>query len=161
MLLKHRREKDLLIDICPIALIGSSTYFLQSAGLPTKDAFSLTAAKFGINTVGVLVCWALMAWGVGRRTLYLYGCSGMGLALVVIGGVSTLETAASNWAVGGILLVWAMCYQFTLGTAAFSLITEMPSRRLLIKTVNVGRGVYNVAGIVLGGYDVTVSSRIC
>jgi hypothetical protein len=48
------------------------------------------------------------------------------------------------------LLAWSVAYQFTVGTVCFSLMTEIPSRRLVIKTVNVGRGLYCVANIVIG-----------
>ena len=36
------------------------------------------------------------------------------------------------------------------GTVCFSLATELSSRRLLIKTLNLGRGLYNVVGIING-----------
>lgn len=40
-----------------------------------------------------------------------------------------------------------------IGTIAFSLVTELSSRRLMIKTLNIGRAVYNVEGLVLGFLD--------
>ena len=140
-------------QILVAALPGSSTYFLQSAGLPTKWAFTLTMVKFSINIFGVAVAWLLMASGIGRRSLYLYGCIAMNIALWIIGGVGQIGTIASLWAVGGMLLAWSIGYQFTIGTVCYSLITEMPSRRLLIKTVNIGRACYNLSNIILGQYS--------
>ena len=138
--------------LCGSAILGNSTYFLQSAGLSTNSSFALTMGKFAINTFGVFVSWLLMARGIGRRSLYLYGCATMGCCLLIMGGVSTIGTAGANWAVGGMLLGWSVCYQFTIGTVCFSLITEMPSRRLLIKTVNIGRASYNLAHICLDSF---------
>ena len=37
------------------------------------------------------------------------------------------------------MLGWAVIYQCTVGTVAYSLVGEIPSRRLLIKTVALGR----------------------
>jgi SP family general alpha glucoside:H+ symporter-like MFS transporter len=74
----------------------------------------------------------------------------MCITLVVIGGVSLVHSTAASWAAGGLLLAWSVAYQFTVGTVCFSLMTEIPSRRLVIKTVNVGRGLYCVANIVIG-----------
>ena len=129
-----------------------SSYFLQSAGLPTEDAFTLVLVNLSINVFGVFIAWAMMSRGIGRRSLYLYGCAAMNLVLWIVGGIGFIDTRASLWAIGGLLLGWQVCYQFTLGTVCFSLITEFPSRRLLIKTVNIGRAAYNVANIIFGQY---------
>ncbi|ORX38083.1 general substrate transporter [Kockovaella imperatae] len=134
-----------------VALPGSA-YFLQSAGLPTKDAFTLTMCNLSINIFGVMIAWALMGWGIGRRSLYLYGCFAMNIVLWIVGGIGFIGTEASLWAIGGLLLGWQIGYQFTLGTVCFSLITEFPSRRLLIKTVNIGRAAYNLTNIIFGSF---------
>ncbi|GFZ48547.1 Alpha-glucosides permease MPH2 [Saitozyma sp. JCM 24511] len=136
--------------LCGSAFMSYSTYFFTQAGLPTSSAFSLSMGQYAINTGGTIVAWGLMALGIGRRTLYLYGCIWMCITLVVIGGVSLVHSTAASWAAGGLLLAWSVAYQFTVGTVCFSLMTEIPSRRLVIKTVNVGRGLYCVANIVIG-----------
>ena len=118
--------------------------------MATRWAFTITMCKFSINIFGVMVAWALMASGIGRRSLYLYGCFAMNITLWIIGGIGFIGTSKSLFAVGGMLLAWSIGYQFTIGTVCFSLITEMPSRRLLIKTVNIGRASYNLANITLG-----------
>jgi SP family general alpha glucoside:H+ symporter-like MFS transporter len=87
--------------------------------------------------------------------------------LLVVGGVSTVNNIAASWAAGVMLLLWSIAYQFTVsatvqytrcrvrtetsstqvGTVCFSLTTELSSRRLLIKTLNLGRGLYCVIGM--------------
>ena len=106
--------------------------------------------NLSINVFGVMIAWVLMGWGIGRRSLYLYGCLAMNIVLWIVGGIGFIGTRASLWAIGGLLLGWQIGYQFTLGTVCFSLITEFPSRRLLIKTVNIGRAAYNVTNIIFG-----------
>ncbi|KAF3195815.1 hypothetical protein TWF225_000192 [Orbilia oligospora] len=130
---------------------GYSTYFFQQAGIKTDDAFSFTLGQFGINMVGVFGAWALMSWGVGRRSLYLYGLCGLFTMLLLIGCLHFVPASSSNqaaYATGGLMLGWATVYQLTVGTICFSLVGEIPSRRLLIKTVALGRCAYIVVGIV-------------
>jgi MFS transporter, SP family, general alpha glucoside:H+ symporter len=40
---------------------------------------------------------------------------------------------------GGLMMGWALFYQLTVGTVCYSLVGELPSRRLAVKTVAIGR----------------------
>jgi SP family general alpha glucoside:H+ symporter-like MFS transporter len=51
-------------------------------------------------------------------------------------------------ATGSIMLIWAMFYQLTVGTVCYSLVAELSTRRLQIKTVVLGRNLYNIVGII-------------
>jgi SP family general alpha glucoside:H+ symporter-like MFS transporter len=51
-------------------------------------------------------------------------------------------------ATGAMMIVWAMFYQLTVGTVCYSLVAELSSRRLQIKTVVLGRNLYNIIGII-------------
>lgn len=42
-------------------------------------------------------------------------------------------------ATGSIMIVWALFYQLSVGTVCYSLVSELSSRRLQIKTVVLGR----------------------
>jgi SP family general alpha glucoside:H+ symporter-like MFS transporter len=42
-------------------------------------------------------------------------------------------------ATGSLMLIWAVIYQLTVGTVCYSLVGELSSRRLSIKTVVLGR----------------------
>lgn len=130
---------------------GYSTYFFQQAGLPTDSSYSFTLGQYAINCVGVFGAWALMSWGIGRRALYFWGLIGLFISLFVIGCLEFVPASQANaaaYATGGIMMGWAMFYQLTVGTVCFSLVAEIPSRRLMIKTVALGRNAYNVVGIV-------------
>lgn len=89
---------------------------------------------------GVFGAWVLMSWGVGRRSLYLYGLAGLCCMLFIMGflGLASDRHAASL-ATGAIMLVWALCYQLTVGTVCYSLVAELSTRRLQVKTVALGR----------------------
>ncbi|KAJ6263128.1 General alpha-glucoside permease [Drechslerella dactyloides] len=130
---------------------GYSTYFFQQAGIATEDAFSFTIGQYGINMIGVFGAWALMSWGIGRRSLYLYGLCGLFTMLLVIGCLNFVPASGANaaaYATGGLMLGWATTYQLTVGTICYSLVGEIPSRRLLIKTVALGRCAYIIVGII-------------
>lgn len=45
-------------------------------------------------------------------------------------------------------IVWAAVYQLTVGTVCYSLVSEMSTRRLQIKTVVLGRNLYIIVGII-------------
>lgn len=100
--------------------------------------------KFSINMFGVFGAWFLISLGIGRRSLYLYGLCGLCTMLIIIGflGIPDNRSAASM-ATGAMLIVWALFYQFTVGTICYSLVAEISTRRLQIKTVALGRAMYS------------------
>ncbi|OWO98796.1 hypothetical protein B2J93_4667 [Marssonina coronariae] len=126
-----------------------STYFLQQAGLATSTSYDFAMGQYGINMAGVFGAWFLMAWGIGRRTLYLGGLCGLCTMLFVMGFLGLVpDRQAGSLATGCMMLVWALFYQLTVGTVCYSLVAELSTRRLQIKTVVLGRNLYNVVGIV-------------
>jgi SP family general alpha glucoside:H+ symporter-like MFS transporter len=48
------------------------------------------------------------------------------------------------------MLVLTFMYDFTIGPVCYSLVAELPSSRLRIKTVVLSRGVYQVGGMITG-----------
>ncbi|KAL5339553.1 general substrate transporter [Aspergillus crustosus] len=130
-----------------------STYFLKQAGLPDSTAYSFAMGQYGINMAGVFGAWFLMSRGIGRRNLYLYGLCGLCVMLLVMGFLGLVPEAhrtQSSLATGSIMIIWALFYQLTVGTVAYSLVAEISTRRLQIKTVVLGRILYNIVAIICG-----------
>ncbi|KAJ5633756.1 Maltose permease MAL61 [Penicillium herquei] len=130
-----------------------STYFLEQAGLSDSNSYSFAMGQYGINIVGTFGAWGLMAMGVGRRTLIVYGLCGLCTMLMVMGFLGLVPDShqrQASMATGCMMLVWALFYQLTVGTVCYSLVAEVSTRRLQIKTVVLGRGLYNVVAIVCG-----------
>lgn len=78
----------------------------------------------------------------GYRTLYLVGLCGLCTMLFILGFLGLVPEAhntQASLATGAIMLVWALCYQLTVGTVCYSLVAELSTRRLQIKTVVLGR----------------------
>ncbi|KAG5752245.1 hypothetical protein H9Q70_005106 [Fusarium xylarioides] len=128
-----------------------STYFLEQAGLSADKAYSFALGQYGINMAGVFGAWGLMTLGIGRRSLVLYGLCGLCSMLLIMGFLGLVPEAhrsQSSLATGCMMIVWALFYQLTIGTVCYSLVGELSSRRLQIKTVVLGRNLYNVVGII-------------
>jgi SP family general alpha glucoside:H+ symporter-like MFS transporter len=128
-----------------------STYFLKQAGLTTRRSYGFALGQYAINMAGVFGAWGLMTFGIGRRTLYLYGLCGLCTMLFILGFLGLVPESNREkgaLATGSIMVVWSLIYQLTVGTVAYSLVGELSSRRLQIKTVVLGRNLYNVVGII-------------
>ncbi|EAS34767.3 sugar porter (SP) family MFS transporter [Coccidioides immitis RS] len=128
-----------------------STYFLQQAGLETRHAYSFAMGQYAINMVGVFGAWFLMTLGVGRRSLYLYGLCGLCSMLLIMGFLGLVPEAhrdQGSLATGSMMIIWALFYQLSVGTVCYSLVSELSTRRLQIKTVVLGRNVYNIVAII-------------
>jgi SP family general alpha glucoside:H+ symporter-like MFS transporter len=133
------------------AFSGYSSYFLQQAGLPASTSYDFAMGQYGINMAGVFGAWYLMKLGFGRRTLYLGGLCGLCAMLFVMGFLGLVPDSQREkgaMATGAMMIVWAMFYQLTVGTVCYSLVAELSTRRLAIKTVVLGRNLYNVIGII-------------
>lgn len=119
-----------------------STYFLRQAGLQSRDSYSFALGQYAINCVGTFFAWGLMTYGLGRRTLYLYGTIGLFIMLAVMGFLGLVPESNREdgaLATGSMMIAWALVYQLSVGTVAYSLVAELSSRRLQIKTVVLGR----------------------
>ncbi|EAQ82966.1 hypothetical protein CHGG_10784 [Chaetomium globosum CBS 148.51] len=128
-----------------------STYFLTQAGLDPDSAYGFALGQYGINMVGVVGAWFLMSRGIGRRSLYLYGLCGLCVMLLILGFLGLVPDAhrrEASIATGSIMLGWALTYQLTVGTVCYSLVSEISTRRLQIKTVALGRVFYIIVGII-------------
>lgn len=119
-----------------------STYFLKQAGLTEHDSYAFAMGQYSINIVGVLGAWGLMTLGIGRRSLFLYGLCGLCAMLFILGFLGLVpdeHRRQGALATGSVMIIWALFYQLTVGTVAYSLVAEISSRRLQIKTIVLGR----------------------
>ncbi|KAK2827830.1 hypothetical protein FQN49_007300 [Arthroderma sp. PD_2] len=128
-----------------------STYFLEQAGLSKAHAYSFAMGQYAINMVGVFGAWGLMSLGIGRRTLYLGGLCGLCTMLMIMGFLGLVpqsHRSAGSLATGSMMIVWALFYQLSVGTVCYSLVSELSTRRLQIKTIVLGRNLYNIVAII-------------
>lgn len=138
---------------CGASLMGYSVQFYQQAGLKNDAVFDFNMAQYGMGAMGTIASWFIMPH-VGRRTLYIWGLVLM-LALLLSVGFAGIadrmangENAAARWAIGSLLLVYTLVYGVTVGPVCYSLVTDIPSTRLKIKSVVLARNFYNIAHII-------------
>lgn len=130
--------------------MGFSVYFFTTAGLQSTRAFNLSLGQYGIGIIGTIISWMLMTYA-GRRSLYLYGLITLNALLMVAGFISIAPASTSmSWATGSMLLAFALVYNASVGPVCYSLVNELPSTRLRVKTVALARSTYNICSIFNG-----------
>ncbi|KAF2766103.1 trehalose transporter [Teratosphaeria nubilosa] len=133
------------------AFSNYSTYFLEQAGVSSSKSYSFAMGQYAINMVGVFGAWGLMTYGIGRRALYFWGLCALFSMLIVMGFLGLVPSShkdQAGLATGSLMIAWALFYQLTVGTVCYSLVAELSTRRLQIKTVVLGRNCYNIVGII-------------
>lgn len=138
-------------------LMGSSTYFYTQAGVATAMAFNLTLIGYAVGMVGTIISWFITGV-VGRRKLYLGGCSTLCMLLLSIACSSFASTTAGKWSTSVLLVVYTLVYNITVGPTCYTLISEIPSTRLKAKTVVIARSAYNIGSVlvnILANYQLT------
>lgn len=114
-----------------VFFINYAVHFMELAGLDSSDAFSMNLGLTAIGLVGTCISWFLLSF-VGRRTMYLFGCSSLCLILLIIGAVDAAPTRTNQvvWAQCGMMLVCTFIYDISLGPFCYVLLAEVSSARL-------------------------------
>ncbi|KAA8652374.1 hypothetical protein EYZ11_007080 [Aspergillus tanneri] len=118
-----------------VCFINYAVHFMEVAGLVSSDAFSMNLGLTAIGFVGTCVSWLLLSY-VGRRTIYLFGCSTLAVLLFIIGVVDLAPRhSPTAWAQCGIILLCTLVYDMSLGPFCYVLLTEVASARLRSLTI--------------------------
>ncbi|KAK4200568.1 hypothetical protein QBC40DRAFT_225506 [Triangularia verruculosa] len=133
--------------MCGSSIIAWGPKLFQTAGLSSDDALSVNMALPAAGMVGTLASWWLMAY-MGRRSIYFWGLIAMALLLVGCGGASFAPGTTSGWAAGGVLTVYTLVYDLTVGPICYSIVSEVPSIRYRAVTLSAARGTYLGSNLV-------------
>jgi SP family general alpha glucoside:H+ symporter-like MFS transporter len=134
--------------LCGSPLTGFAAYFYVQAGFEAERAFDLSLGMYGMAIIGAMISWFLLP-SVGRRTLYLWGTFVIFLILIAGGVVGTQpDSVWVSWTLGSLVILLTFVYDTTIGPVCYSLVAEIPSSRLRVKTVVLARVSYNLVGIV-------------
>jgi SP family general alpha glucoside:H+ symporter-like MFS transporter len=135
--------------LCGSPLTGYATYFYVQAGFATEPAFDLSLGMYGMAILGGMISWFLLPV-VGRRTLYLWGTGLIFFILIIAGSVGTQPATSSwvQWTLGSLVILLTFVYDTTIGPVCYSLVAEIPSTRLRVKTVVLARVAYNIVGLI-------------
>lgn len=117
-----------------VFFISYAVQFMEVAGLNSSDAFSMNLGLTAIGLVGTCVSWLLLSW-IGRRSVYLVGCTVLCILQFVIGIIDLADNRAATWAQCGLMLACTLAYDLTLGPLCYVLLAEVSSVRLRGATV--------------------------
>ncbi|KAH8668833.1 putative MFS alpha-glucoside transporter [Xylariales sp. PMI_506] len=133
-------------------LMSYIVYFLEQAGLPSTTSFDFAMGEYSLAIMGVFVEWYITPM-VGRRTLMLWGTTFLVVTTFVIAFLGIPPIAAHPniaYGIGSILLIEYFVFFITVGPVVYTIVTEIPSDYLRIKTVVFARTIYNVVGLING-----------
>jgi MFS transporter, SP family, general alpha glucoside:H+ symporter len=148
---RHSNLRRTIISIAPLSIqalsgvifiAGYSTYYAQLAGYSTAASFKLFVGLQVASMTGNICSWFIID-RVGRRNLTLWGSALLTVILMVTGGLATAGTVGAIQGVVGLAIVYGFFYNATIGSTAYSLLTEVATSRLRVKTIAIGIALQN------------------
>jgi len=130
--------------LCGSALIGWTPTLLQRGGLSNEDSYSFNLAVMAAGALGTIASWWLMMH-VGRQKIYFWGLAAMAAVLLVFGFSSFVSGGIGGWVAGGIMMLFTVLYDLTVGPICYSLVAEIPAVRRRAATMSAARGAYLIA----------------
>lgn len=140
-----------IISIAPLSIqalsgvvfaASYSTYYMQLAGYSTQMSFKLQIAQQVLSLIGNIMSWYLVD-RVGRRNLMFYGLLILTGILWITGGLAVAATPGAIKGTVAMILIYCWWYNVTIGAAAYTLLTEVATSRLRIKTIAIGLALQN------------------
>lgn len=113
------------------------TYYIQLAGYDTEYSFKLQIVMQGLSMFGNICSWYLVDH-VGRRSLTFYGTLSITVILLI---AASLATVGSPGAIKGsvvFIIIYNFFYNISIGATAYTLLCEVATARLRVKTISIG-----------------------
>lgn len=134
-------------NLSGLPVIGFAAYFYTRIGFDQKRSFDLTVGMHGVAILGALISFTLMRF-FGRRILYLLGLTLQFCVLLAAGILSLFkETEANLWATASLIITFIFVFDLMVGPLTYTIVAEVPSTRLRVKTVVLARVAYNLCSI--------------
>ncbi|EJT78445.1 hypothetical protein GGTG_03545 [Gaeumannomyces tritici R3-111a-1] len=122
------------------------TYYMQLAGFSTELSFKLQIVQQVCSLVGNVMSWYLID-RVGRRNLTFYGLLALTINLLATGGLAAWGSPEALKGTVGLILIYCWWYNATIGATAFTVLCEVSTSRLRIKTIAIGLAAQNLLGM--------------
>lgn len=121
-----------------VAFVGGYfTYYAQLAGYSTSMSFKLLIIQQILAMFGNCCSWYLVD-KIGRRALTLYGTIVLTVVLWITGGLAVGGSKLELRGTLATLLIYSCVYNGTLGATGFTILTEVSTSRLRVKTIAIG-----------------------
>lgn len=143
-----RRTLISIAPLCIQALSGIifassySTYYIQLAGYSTSASFKLQIVQQAISLVGNVMSWYLVD-RIGRRNLTFYGLAVLTVILFLMAGLASNGSPGCIKGVVSMILLYCWWYNVTIGATAYTILCEVSTSRLRIKTIAIGLATQN------------------
>ncbi|EFX04971.1 maltose permease [Grosmannia clavigera kw1407] len=134
-----------LLTICPLTVqamggvmfISSyQTYYFELAGNSVHRSFQLSLGSQGLSLVGSITA-SLLIDRIGRRTIIVYGTLAMAVLLILTGGLATATEPGTLQATVGFMMLYNAVFNFCLGSAAYTIVSEIPTFALRAKSIGI------------------------
>ncbi|KAM5343415.1 hypothetical protein ACJ41O_011952 [Fusarium nematophilum] len=126
---------------------GYFTYYLQLAGYSTEKSYQIQIAQPVLSIVGNLMA-AAMVDKVGRRDLTFWGLVVLTIFLLITGGLGLGTSKPAITGTVAFILIYSWWYNVSIGSTAFSLLCEVSTSRLRVKTIAIGYAVQNSINVM-------------
>lgn len=121
-----------------VAFVGGYfTYYAQLAGYSTSMSFKLQIIQQILAMLGNCCSWYLVD-KVGRRSLTLYGTIVLTVVLWITGGLAVGGSKDELKGAIAMILIYTCVYNGTIGATGFTILTEVSTSRLRVKTIAIG-----------------------
>jgi MFS transporter, SP family, general alpha glucoside:H+ symporter len=124
-----------------------STYYAQLAGYSTEESFKLQIVQQIMSMVGNVISWFLID-KAGRRSLTLYGTIALTVVLWIMGGLAVGGTPGELKGAIAMILIYCFLYNLSIGSTAYTCLTETATSRLRIKTIAIGLASANCISVM-------------
>ena len=121
---------------------GYFTYYAELAGYSTSKSFKLQIIQQILSMLGNSCSWYLVD-KIGRRALTLYGTIVLTVVLWIMGGLAVGGSKGELKGAIAMILIYVCVYNGTIGATAFTILTEVSTSRLRVKTIAIGIAVQN------------------
>lgn len=149
----HRSNlRRTIISIMPLsiqALCGAyfvgyyTTYYIQLAGFSTQDSFKLQIVQHGLSVIGNICSWFLID-KVGRRPLTFWGVFTLTATLMLCAGLGVDGRPGAIKGTVAMFLIYTYFYNMTLCATGNTLLCEVATSRLRVKTISLGVALQHV-----------------
>ncbi|KAH6986685.1 alpha-glucosides permease MPH2/3 [Ilyonectria destructans] len=131
------------------SITAFAAVMLKSIGMSAINAFNYNMGIQSVNIFATGIAIVLMG-KIGRRVFYLFGSSGIGLCMLII-GIMGFTTPPSKHAIPtAVFLIIVQCiFKVSLGPTTYVIVGEMASSRVRAQTIVLGRAVYVCCQIVV------------
>ncbi|KAK0758316.1 hypothetical protein N5P37_008713 [Trichoderma harzianum] len=153
---KKSNLRRTIISIMPLCIqslsgiafvAGYFTYYLQLAGYSTSMSYKIQISQPVLSIVGNIMAAAAVD-SIGRRNITFYGLIILTAILLITGALGLSHKPSEIKGTVAFILIYSWWYNVSIGSTAFSLLAEVSTSRLRVKTIAIGYSVQSAITVM-------------